>query len=66
MSAWTTVHWANWADLATMGGCGGYVWGSVGVTLALLALEWWGLGRRRAAALRRWQEAEEDAAEGKP
>jgi heme exporter protein CcmD len=57
-----SIHWATWADFARMNGYGGFVWGSVGATLALLALEWWALGRRHAAARRALAEAAQDAA----
>lgn len=31
--------WTSWTDFVAMGGYGAYVWGSVGVSAALLVLE---------------------------
>jgi heme exporter protein D len=33
------MRWDSWADFWAMGGYGLYVWGSMGVTLVLMALE---------------------------
>ena len=33
------MSWASWSDFFTMGGYALYVWGSYGVTLALLVTE---------------------------
>jgi heme exporter protein D len=33
------MRWESWAQFWAMGGYGVYVWGSVGVTAVLLALE---------------------------
>ncbi len=33
------MHWNSFADFLAMGGYAGYVWGSVGVTAALLTVE---------------------------
>jgi heme exporter protein D len=33
------MNWASWSDFFRMGGYALYVWGSYGVTLALLAAE---------------------------
>jgi heme exporter protein D len=42
--------WSSFAEFGAMGGYGVFVWGSVGVSAALLALEVWQarLGRRQA------------------
>lgn len=42
--------WSSFAEFGAMGGYGVYVWGSVGVSAALLALEVWQarVGRRQA------------------
>lgn len=33
------MHWNSLSDFIAMGGYAGYVWGSVGVTAALLTIE---------------------------
>ena len=33
------MRWESWADFWAMGGYGLYVWGSMGVTFVLMALE---------------------------
>ncbi|MFN2577315.1 MAG: heme exporter protein CcmD [Pyrinomonadaceae bacterium] len=33
------MHWLSWSDFFSMGGYGFYVWGSYGITFALLAGE---------------------------
>ena len=33
------MRWESWADFWAMGGYGVYVWGSMGVTFLLMALE---------------------------
>jgi len=33
------MRWESWADFWAMGGYGLYVWGSMGVTFLLMALE---------------------------
>jgi len=33
------MRWQSWADFWAMGGYGLYVWGSMGVTFLLMALE---------------------------
>lgn len=33
------MRWESWADFLAMGGYGLYVWGSMGVTFLLMALE---------------------------
>ncbi len=45
------MNWGGWSNFWAMGGHAGYVWGSYGVTLVLLALEVYLLRRRRARAL---------------
>ena len=41
LSSLLTVYWASWSDFWAMGGYAVYVWGSMGVTAALLVLEVW-------------------------
>ncbi len=47
----------SWSEFWNMGGYGGYVWGSYGVTAALLACEVVLLRRRRSALHARLREA---------
>jgi heme exporter protein D len=47
------MNWASWGDFFAMGGYALYVWGSYGVTFALLALEMALLALRRREAGRR-------------
>jgi heme exporter protein D len=50
--------WASWSDFFAMGGYALYVWGSVLVTFACLAVEIIALRMRRTSLLeqhRRWQ-----------
>ena len=59
--------WQSTAEFWHMGGYGVYVWGSVGVTAGLLALEVWlaRLGRRQAlAAVCETMDAAEDTQAG--
>ena len=35
------MRWESWAQFWAMGGYGVYVWGSMGMTVLLLALEVW-------------------------
>lgn len=52
------MHWNSWAELLAMGGHGLYVWGSFGVTAAVLAWELISLAQRRRralAAVRQWR-----------
>jgi heme exporter protein D len=44
--------WHSWNEFVAMGGYAGYVWGSVGATVLLLACEVTALRARRRAALR--------------
>ena len=46
------MPWSSWQDFAAMGGYGLYVWGSLGVVLAVLVFEQIALTQRRRAALR--------------
>ena len=47
------MNWGGWDNFLAMGGYGLYVWGSYGVTLAVLAVEIALLRRRRRNALER-------------
>ena len=44
--------WNSWADFVAMGGYGLYVWGSFGVTAAVIAAEVWSIAARRRALMR--------------
>ncbi len=44
--------WNSWSDFVAMGGYGLYVWGSFGVTAAVLAAEIWAVAARRRALSR--------------
>ena len=46
------MQWESLEHFLAMGGYGFFVWGSYGVTLAVIAAEIWALGLRRRAALR--------------
>ncbi|MBK9363356.1 MAG: heme exporter protein CcmD [Rubrivivax sp.] len=62
------MHWSSLTDFLAMGGHGLFVWGSFGVTAAVLAWELISLAQRRRralAAVRQWrvlQGDEHDAA----
>jgi heme exporter protein D len=43
------IWWNSWSDFIAMGGYGLYVWGSFGVTAAVIAGEIWTIGARRRA-----------------
>jgi heme exporter protein D len=43
--------WNSWSDFWAMGGYGLYVWGSFGVTAALMALEMGWVKKARSEAL---------------
>jgi heme exporter protein D len=45
------MNWGSPAEFFAMGGYAFYVWGSFGVTAAALAIEIFGLRRRRSRAL---------------
>jgi heme exporter protein D len=47
------MNWASLADFINMGGRGFFVWGSYGVSLALILAELWQLSQRRKQSLRR-------------
>jgi heme exporter protein D len=47
------MNWGSFAAFIDMGGRGAFVWGSYGVTLALIVAELWALSRRRRDTLRR-------------
>ncbi|MFM9915131.1 MAG: heme exporter protein CcmD [Rhizobacter sp.] len=44
--------WTNWSEFVAMGGYGLYVWGSFGVTAAVIAGEIWAVSARRRALTR--------------
>ena len=46
------MNWASWSDFVAMGGYGLYVWGSFGMTAAILVAEVLMLRSRRAALAR--------------
>ena len=46
------MNWGSWSEFLRMGGYGGYVWGSYGVSAACIVIELW-LLRTRARRLRR-------------
>ena len=45
------MHWNSLADFLAMGGYGLYVWGSFGITAAVIAVEVWLLHRDRQQTL---------------
>lgn len=45
------VNWASATDFWAMGGYGFYVWGSYGITVAVIAIELWLLHTRRRNAI---------------
>ena len=45
------MRWESWSDFWAMGGYALYVWGSVGVTFLLIALEVWQARQARDEAL---------------
>jgi heme exporter protein D len=45
------MNWASWGDFFAMGGYAFYVWGSYGVTFAMIAIEVLMLVRRKRGAL---------------
>ena len=56
------MSWESLGTFIAMGGYGGYVWGSFGVTAACALIEILALGARRRRLLR--QRAEETSASG--
>jgi heme exporter protein D len=55
--------WNAWSDFWEMGGYGGYVWGSFGVTALVLVLELVMLSLRRQALKRQSSDAQMEAHE---
>ena len=49
--------WNSWSDFFAMGGYGLYVWGSFGVTAAVLAAEIWSVIARRRVLSQRVHDA---------
>ena len=43
------IWWNSWSEFVAMGGYGLYVWGSFGVTTAVIAVEIWAIGASRRA-----------------
>jgi len=57
------VNWGSWDNFLRMGGYGFFVWGSYGMTVAIVAIEVWQLKvrRRRAVAELRREAARRSA-----
>jgi heme exporter protein D len=54
------MQWESWSEFWNMGGAAMFVWGSYGVTFALVALEFFLVRRRRLDTVRRllrWRRA---------
>ncbi|QDX81777.1 heme exporter protein CcmD [Denitratisoma sp. DHT3] len=47
------IYWHSFADFIAMGGYGGYVWGSFGLTALIMALEPILVARRRTRTIAR-------------
>jgi len=47
------IYWNSFGDFIAMGGYGGYVWGSFGVTVLIMAIEPILVARNRKATLSR-------------
>ena len=47
------IHWNSFSDFIAMGGYGLYVWGSFGVTVAIMAIEPILAARQRKSTLSR-------------
>jgi len=45
------VNWGSWDNFLRMGGYGFFVWGSYGMTVAIVAIEIWQLKVRRRRAV---------------
>jgi len=45
------VNWGSWDNFLRMGGYGFFVWGSYGMTVAIVAVEVWQLKVRRRRAV---------------
>ncbi len=52
------MRWDSWADFWSMGGYGLYVWGSMGVTFLLMALEVFQARQARLQAEREVRQAQ--------
>ena len=57
------MNWGSWDNFLRMGGYGFFVWGSYGMTVAIVAVELWQLKvrRRRAVAELRREAARRSA-----
>ena len=57
------MNWGSWDNFLRMGGYGFFVWGSYGMTVAIVAIEIWQLKvrRRRAVAELRREAARRSA-----
>ena len=45
------MNWGSWDNFLRMGGYGFFVWGSYGMTVAIVAIEIWQLKVRRRRAV---------------
>ena len=45
------MNWGSWDNFLRMGGYGFFVWGSYGMTVAIVAIEVWQLKLRRRRAV---------------
>jgi heme exporter protein D len=52
------MRWDSWADFWSMGGYGLYVWGSMGITFLLMALEVFQARQARLRAEREVRQAQ--------
>jgi heme exporter protein D len=52
------MRWDSWADFWSMGGYGLYVWGSMGITFLLMALEVFQARQARLQAEREVRQAQ--------
>ena len=50
------LFWKSWSEFFAMGGYGLYVWGSFGVTAAVMLGEVWALALKRRAVVRNDQD----------
>jgi heme exporter protein D len=46
------LYWTSWSEFLALGGYGLYVWGSFGMTAAVLGGEVWALRAKRRALMR--------------
>lgn len=51
------MNWHSWQAFVAMGGYGLYVWGSFGMVLLALVLEWLAIAWHRRSALRQVHQA---------